>query len=558
MGNESLVERDRGYSPERRMLGVEWHGPGYHTRVPNGTWAHPTRESLEYARDLLATREPTQVARAAEVLRATLALQDTDPLSATYGIWPWLLEEPLDAMAPPDWNWADFCGAALAETLVRHSEALPPDLLRAMRAGLGHAGWSIFRRNIRPGYTNIAIMGAGVALVAGELLAESRLTDYGRRRLRHIVEHTAEHGGFNEYNSPAYTPVALRECERILALVGDPAARDAAEALRREAWRTSAEHYHPGTGQWAGPHSRTYRDLLDVGTASALSARTGVVIAPHPQAIEGRMDDDPLALPCPPEFVERFRALPQDPLVVRRRFIRRDSDDTSAWGTTWLSSDACLGSINGDNLWTQRRPLLGYWRAATDPAVVLRLRFLRDGQDFASAFVRNAQDGPRILSAIGLLTNMGDTHHTLDRPPDGLFAAEDFRVRYELTGAGVVGRSLDGGRFVLIAAPWRAVIHAAPGHFGPHPIGWQLGHADGRAYLDGVCYRGPRRVFDPTELGGVLIAAGLELLRADEAPTGAPVQVAASGDGSATVAWPVGGGLRLVAPLSAQEYPRKV
>ena len=37
------------YSPEHSMLGLYWKGPDYHTRVPQGAWVHPTRESLDYA-----------------------------------------------------------------------------------------------------------------------------------------------------------------------------------------------------------------------------------------------------------------------------------------------------------------------------------------------------------------------------------------------------------------------------------------------------------------------------------------------------------------------------
>ena len=158
---EYLSDCDARYSEERRMLGTRWEGPGYHTRVPNGTWAHPTRESLDYALGLLVSGDPARTERAASVIDGVLSLQDTAPTSKTYGIWPWLLEEPLSEMDPPDWNWADFCGARLAQMLRGYAERLPEDLIRRMRAGLGHAAWSIFRRNVGPGYTNIAIMGAG-------------------------------------------------------------------------------------------------------------------------------------------------------------------------------------------------------------------------------------------------------------------------------------------------------------------------------------------------------------------------------------------------------------
>ncbi len=490
-----------------------------------------------------------------------LTLQETDPTAATYGIWPWLLEEPLAAMAPPDWNWADFCGARLAQALTAHAAALPADLARDVRAGLGHAAWSIFRRNVGPGYTNIVIMGAAVTLAAGEILGEPRLTDYGRRRLRRIVEHTAFHGGLTEYNSPTYTPVALRQCELILALVRDPAARADAETLRGVAWGTIADHFHPGTEQWAGPHSRAYGDRLAPATARFLADGTGVAIRAHP-AVGGVPGlPSPHERPCPPELVGRFRALPDDPLEVRRRFIRRELEEDSVWGTTWLTADACLGSVNYDALWTQRRPLLGYWRTEDDPAVVLRLRFLHDGRDFASATVRNAQRGPRVLSAFGLATNLGDFHLSLDRPADGAFAAEDFRIRYELTGAGVNAGALAEGRYELAAGSRRAVIHTLPGRFGPHAVVWELGRSDGRVWLDGVCYRGPRRSFDPAALGGVAIVAGLEVLRADEAPCASPPRLEPDG-AKFTARWPLDsvgvadGDLRLSAPLLAAAHPR--
>ena len=538
------------YSPEHRMLGLSWKGPDYHTRVPQGAWVHPTRESLDYALRLLRSGE-TELAAA--VVGKVLSLQDTDPTSETYGIWPWLLEEPLAEMDPPDWNWADFCGARLAQLLVEHPGDLPEDLVRDARTALGHAAASIFRRNVGPGYTNIAVMGAGVTLAAGELLGEPRFSDYGRRRLRKIVERTDHHGGFNEYNSPTYTIVTLTECERMLQLVRDTSARADAERLRRAAWQTIAEHYHLGTHQWAGPHSRAYSDRLDAAIAGYLSARTGVEVLPHPTSgVRDRLEGT-APLPCPDDLVDRFRSPANEETELRSTFIRRDGDD-STQGTTWMSEDACLGSVSSDNLWDQRRVLLGYWRTEEDPAVVLRLRFLHDGRDFSSACVRNVQLGPRVLSAVGLLTGMGDAHHQLDVPASGTFDAEDFRVRYQLVGEGVAGRELGYGRFELSAGKNRAVIHTAPGRFGPHGLTWEMESAAGLVCLDGVCYRGPRRRFDPAELGEVVIVAGLELLRDDQPPAATGLAVREKENGTLEATWPVVGGLEIQAPTRARPY----
>jgi hypothetical protein len=546
-----LADCDPRYSPDLRLLGATWSGPGYHTRVPNGSWAHPTRESLDYALALLQSGAPKQVERAAEIVAAVLAHQDTDPTSRTYGIWPWLAEEPLAEMSPPDWNWADFCGARLAQMLADHRALLPAELAGAMLASLGHAAWSIFRRNVGPGYTNIAIMGAGVALAAGELLGEPRLAEYGRTRLRRFVEHTAHHGGFNEYNSPTYTVIALHECERILHLVHDEAARADAETIRRHAWETVAEHFHPPTAQWAGPHSRTYGDRLDAGTAEYLAAQTGAPIPLHPLAA-GRSRSGPThipPLPCPPDLAERFRAMPRPVAEIRRHFLRHEEERLSLSGTTWMDDVACLGSVSWDSLWTQRRPLVAYWRTEADPAVVLRLRFLRDGQDFATAGVRAVQRGPRVLARVGLLANKGDFHLHLDRPADGLFRYEELALRCELLGAGVTARALAGGLFELAAGERRAVIHAPPATFGERPVRWGLQEIAGGVALEGVCARGAGAL-DP-EATDARLVLGIELLGREEPHARMPIVTEAAGELHA--AW--GDELRISAPLRAERLP---
>lgn len=556
--DQYLAETDSQYSEDQRMLG-ETHsgGPGYHTQVAKGMWVHPTRESLAYALALLQNGEPARVERAVAVIRKVLTLQDTDPIHATFGIWSKFLEEPLEAMAPPDWNWADFCGGLLAQTLVDHAPLLPDDLQDAMRESLGHAAWSIFRRNVGAHYTNIAILGASVTVAAGEILNEPRLVAYGRRRFRRIVEQAAAVGGFTEYNSPTYTLVAVHACELTLHLVHDKSARKDSEWLRRLAWQTIADHFHPGTQQWVGPNSRAYSDLLSAAHVRYLTEQTGVLVEPHPGARSDRKNISLVpALPCPPELVDRFRALPEPEVTVIQRcsLDKRGDADRSRIATTWLVDDACLGSINRDNLWTQRRVLSGYWRTENDPSVVLRLRFLRDGQDFASAVVRNAQDGPRVLSVIGLLTDRGDFHGTLDRPPDGLFWASDFRVRYELTGADVTGERIGEQTLVLAAGRRRVVIRTAAGQFGGQDVVWEVGNEGDRSWVDGVCYRGERRSFDFGLIGDVVVPAAVELLDADESPLSADLALQRLSDGLVDVTWPVGNGLRVVAPTHAEPY----
>ena len=533
------------------MVGQTFYSPGYHTTVASGTWVHPVVPSLDYALGLLQRSSPADLDRAGQIIRKVISLQDVNPTSRTYGIWPWLLEEPLAKMSPPDWNWADFCGARLALILADHAAILTEDLKQAVRTSLRHAARAIVKRNVGPSYTNIAIMGGGVCAAAGELLDDPNLLEYGCRRLQQVVAHTAHDGSFNEYNSPTYTMVALWETERTLHLVHDPATREAAELLRQTAWQVIAESYHPGTRQWAGPHARSYSDHLFPEVVGYLAEQTGAAIAPSAAGNSAPAGDLAVAwhLPCPECLLGRFRQLPHDPYEVRRTFIRGTRPDDSTIGTTWLTADACLGSVNRGTFWTQCRPLIGYWRTDVDPAVVVRLRFLHDGRDFASMGVCMAQSGGRSLALAYPLRNQGDWHPGLDRPAKGIFQASDFRLRIELTGKGVAVEKIGAIRWALRAGNYRAVIHTLPGRFVGNDVVWQAGTAANQAFVDAVCYKGEKRPFDFQQLPEVVLAMGIEILPAGQSPSESSPRLGEPPSEVIAATWDVAGGLRVASPV---------
>ncbi len=52
---------------------------------------------------------------------------------------------------------------------------------------------SIKQCDVKPSYTNIAVLGGGVCSAAGELSGDAELLNYGRERLERVVAHAAFH-----------------------------------------------------------------------------------------------------------------------------------------------------------------------------------------------------------------------------------------------------------------------------------------------------------------------------------------------------------------------------
>ena len=517
----SLQAWDACYDPAVGLVAVAARDPGYHTRMRPGQRVHPTKESADYAHLLLLRNGPGDTARAEAILDVLLDLQVTDPTSIHAGIWGWYAEEPPAAMAPADWNWADFLGARLTEILVAAEHRLDPRRAARVRQALVHATRAILVRDIGPWYTNICAMGAAVCLGAGRLLGDADLVAYGRRRIAAQRAACEVNGGVPEYNSPHYTTILIQELERILRLSDDVEARRHAEWLRQRMWALLTSQIHPGTGQWAGAQGRVYHDLLQPEYALFLWQRTGIPLL-GVAAMTFRAGPDELqdlaSVPCPSDLLPRLAALPAEPLEVRQTWMPATEREPARILTTWFSHAATLGSVNQSTTWVQHRPITGYWRTPAGVAS-LRLHLRKDGRDFASGLLRTVQSGPRLLTLVGLAVDQGDWHCSLDRPQDGTFLVGDLRLRLALTGPGAVVEALPDGRWSLAAGDHRVVVGPPQGRFDGQPVtAWIAGTDATGVFLEVPLHHGPARHLTPRTVGETGIAVALEVLAPGEEP----------------------------------------
>jgi hypothetical protein len=488
---------EESWNPAKQMLRVPFSSPGYHTTLKGG-WVHPIRENFIYAVSLLDTGEEADQERGLALLDRLLDLQDTDPSSKTYGIWSWFYEEPLSQMSPPDWNWADFCGAQLLETALTHTHPYP--LQERIKNGIIHAARSIERRNVGPGYTNIAIMGSFVSLAAAETYDLPDLFAYATAKFRNFHAYTMDQGGFTEYNSPTYTLVALDELGRLIRYVRDPEARALATELYRTVWKEIADHFHAPTRQWAGPQSRAYKTLLPERVYGFLYRATEGRFVHHEG--EPEIPEHRHVHRCPHDLESSFLSLTV-PRLHRQTFFRGTGERPDTIGTTYLAPTFTLGTINAGDMWIQRRALLAFWGTGTKPSS-LRLRFLRDGHDFAGAHFFSAQQDGDVVAGIGFAVDGFDTHIFFDPIKNGAIRARDLRLRFEFEGDAVSRVpqapvnlkdqwTLTDEQFSVSVLMAHAVWARNEGH-------WERGESEGKAWLDVVLYSGEERTFRLPEL----------------------------------------------------------
>ncbi|THF78769.1 hypothetical protein [Cohnella fermenti] len=526
---EKLRQMHESYNPENRLLRCPFSSPGYHTKIKQADFVHPTRQAADYALALLDGGDPSYRQRAFDILQVLVSLQDQDPSSPTYGIWSWFWEEPLPEMAPPDWNWADFIGKRLLFVLHRHDSLLPEQLRLDIRQAVRNSCEAIIKRNIGPHYTNIAIMGSFVTIIAGELLEDSRYLEYGLDRLRKLLDHTRREGALQEYNSPPYSSIAITELSAIAVCTKTEQARQMAEELLDIAWGMTAEHFHPLLKQWSGPHARSYSIFTERERLTFLQ-----------MAFDGRLDvlegSEPAYDPewhgqgvrCPDSFLPLFaewkgnreisQKLPDEGMPLQRKAY------------TYMTRDYSLGSFNHQAMWNQCRNLQAYIAGDGGEAISLRLRVLHEDYDFCSAVIRTEQRGGNALYGIRFSLDGGDTHVNLD-PIHGRTKARDLRIRLEISnrrGAGAPRwERLADNRYEATIGSTKATVtglFAAMSGFGPFRWETSAGTVQSRSgeydgsFLDLVLHAGEEREVDFHAMEEALLGFALSLTEPGQEP----------------------------------------
>jgi len=510
---KALAKWHDEYDPKVEMIKKPFSSPGYHTTLQGG-FVHPTRESLIYA---LALLDLGEVERAERIIRKVLSLQDTDPRHDTYGIWPWFYEEPLWQMAPSDWNWADFCGQELLVILLEHRRLLAEDLQETIKSSVFHAVNSIIRRDVHPGYTNIALIGAFVTLAAGEFFGVEEYYRYGKDRLKKVYQHTLQEGSFREYNSPDYTMIALDALARLRQYVRDPESRKLIESLYMLTWSIVAKHFHPPTCQWAGPYSRAYSNLQGAELWSRLQLGTRLKFV---EELELALGCPRVDWSCPEELLPYFRELP----APRTERVLVSSTE-KLLATTHLEKEFALGTFSKATLWNQTKALLAHWKGLAR-AASFQLRALHDGYDYCSAVLHSVQHRGSVLGAVNFATDGGDTHVNLDMVQEGTIRARDLRLRFEFSDPTVpLPEEVTAGELVTVKlGDAKLELLIAKAFFGQLPVSLEVGRSGGSAWLDLVFYQGEERRLDFRKLSAYAVFA-LRMCSAGSRREFAPVEV---------------------------------
>ncbi len=349
----SLAWADEYWDEAFGLLWASDDGP-----APSGTpLFHTVRSSLWYATGLLMRRQHDDLARALRILDKVLDYQFDAPGMPFHGTFYRAPEEPHPPALPQIWqdydpNWREFIMSTYAVLLIEFEALLPAALQARIDTALRRAIEGSIARDLRPGYTNIALMFAFVLCFAGNRLGQPDWIARGEHMAQQIHDLFAPNQTFDEYNSPTYYGIdfyALALWRRYPAVSAVLAPLGA--IMEAQLWRETALFYHAGMRNFCGPYDRSYgmdarRYIAALGLWMALEL--GLDAAPLPDLSGPFQHQHDLALG--PLVALLGVAIPADVLAGFKnfggdRFVTRTiSSNPERVATAWLSDDYMLGA----------------------------------------------------------------------------------------------------------------------------------------------------------------------------------------------------------------------
>ena len=174
------------------------------THQVRGHIFHATIPSAQLASELMASGAPADIAEATAIFRAVLACQEVRDTQPHRGNFRWELEDEV----VEDLNAVQFV-LFYAFRAVQTSDALPPDLVAAMRHAVALGLEEIACIDVALAYTNIVLKGHRQLLPRRPVVGHNNIDRRGREKLVRWMAHVDTYGLPAEYNSPNY---ALSPC----------------------------------------------------------------------------------------------------------------------------------------------------------------------------------------------------------------------------------------------------------------------------------------------------------------------------------------------------------
>ncbi len=194
-------------------------------------------------------------------------LFDRDRSSPTYGNIKWYSDDTRIV----DRNAIDFCMQTAGPIWLRHRDVLPAAARERLKAILTIGADGLKGHQVRPSYTNIALMNAGNLIMVGEGLDRADVADEGYARLDRFLT-TMWEMGTHEFVSPTYYGVDLEDLQLIATFAQRERGRQQALTLLRYFWTDIALNWFPAAQKMAGARSRDYDYLRGLGPDQPLMA----------------------------------------------------------------------------------------------------------------------------------------------------------------------------------------------------------------------------------------------------------------------------------------------
>ncbi len=431
-----------------------------------------------------------------DIIDKVLSARFNDINSEFYGIFPYDYYESPEDFHVPDYDYQATILVPLIEIYFEFGSILPKEITDKIKNACLTTAFALTYVQDYIDTHNI-VLEILCLICIGENFDNLEIFNAGIHKLHTLVYFTLYNDSFMEYNHPEKILTSAEGINYFKQYIKDTNSLIGIQELENSIFTCFYTHFNPKLMQWSGPLSIIENSLF--------------LSDDYIKRIKSITNQNNLKGLRIPKDYYHFSPTSGNKFVqtLTSRGFSYPHWKFSLVASSYNTATYSLGSFNHDDMWSRRKPCIGFFGTPEEPYCIY-MRCMLNNEDFSSGAFHSVQHKGSLLGHIGFSTNRG--FKNLDMDCKKIYKMRDLRIRLQIDGnTSVLNYSKNNETISVMYNHLSIIFRLHYAQFNGHKANYQITTLQNSFCIDIILYSGEETDLDLSEIDEAITAFSLSM-----------------------------------------------
>lgn len=461
----------------------------------NVEFSYTNELALVSVLNVLSKHNYDDIEPACRIIDKALSSMFKDINSDMYGIFPYNHFQTPDCFIMPDYDFQSKILATLLQIYFEYMDILPEETTNNIKNACLTTAFTLSYTQVNIDAHNVILEILNLICI-GETFNRPEIMNAGMHRLHSLVYLTLYNDCLMEYNHPERIIVSLEGINYFKNHIKNPDFHSAIQSIEHIILNCFYSHFNPKLMQWSGPFSIKHpKDFLT--DEYSLKRIKKIINQENLQNIKVPEEFYNLSPVSGNKFMQ----------ILTSRGFTYPHFKLNLVASSYNTNTFSLGSFNHDDLWSGRKPCIGFFGNSHN-IYSLRVQCLLDNYDFACGAFHSVQYKGSLIGHIDFSTNRG--YKSIATDYSKKYKMTDLRIRFCIEGdTSHLEHAKKNNTLTVLYKQLSIVFRIEYAVFDDKKIDYELTTSGKSIFCDIILYRGEEIYLELEKINKAIIAFSL-------------------------------------------------